>query len=569
MGVGLRFGRRLVRGTGASGCTPGTPALLAALLTVAATQPAWGAGQPKPEALAASAARIEADVRFLADDLLEGREAGTRGYDLAALYVATQYRLMGLAPGGENGSYFQPVPMIAGTREREGARLAVVQGGVTTELAFDEDYRPGINFDQGTCAVTAPMVFVGHGVRAPELQHDDFAGVGLQGKVAVVLANAPARFPDDQRAFYASPSEKLRELEQRGAVGAIFLGDPDNESRRPWALNAGNWRRPGMRMLGTDGRPLETFPGIRCEASVRVQRADVFFSGAPHTATEVFAMLERGELRSFDLPGTVTLAYRARLEPVTSRNVIARVPGGDARLSAEHVVLTAHLDHLGIGAARDGDSIYNGAHDNAVGIAIMLEAARQLSRDRKVLKRSILLVATTAEEKGLLGARYFAAHPTVPAGSLVANVNMDMPLPMADVTDVIPTGIEHSTLEAVARKAVAQAGLTLTPDPLPEEVTFVRSDQYPFVRAGVPAIYLKSGIRQRDGGDGLARVKEFRSTRYHLPHDDLDQPIDWLSAARLAVVNYRIASTIAAERQRPKWNDGDFFGTKFGRQLVP
>jgi Zn-dependent M28 family amino/carboxypeptidase len=194
----------------------------------------------------------------------------------------------------------------------------------------------------------------------------------------------------------------------------------------------------------------------------------------------------------------------------------------------------------------------------------MLEAARLLAAGRKPPKRSMLFLALTAEEKGLLGAYHFAAQPTVPRESLVANVNMDMPLLIGEVRDVVPIGIEHSTLEAVARRAVAGAGLMLTPDPLPEEVVFVRSDQYPFVREGVPAIYLKSGVTLRDGGDGLAAVKDFRSHRYHLPNDDLDQPLHWPAAAQLAHVNHRIALAIGNDPARPAWKPGNFFGGKFG-----
>jgi Zn-dependent M28 family amino/carboxypeptidase len=537
-------------------------AVLAGVVACAAL-PVHAGPQPSADELAAAASRIEADVRFLADDLLEGREAGTRGYDLAALYVATRYRLLGLEPAGEDGSYFQRVPLLRGVRERDGARFAITREGRVTEFAFESEFLPAINYSTGRAAVTAPMVFVGQAVRAPELQHDDYAGVDVKGKIAVVLDNAPARFSADQRAFHASSLEKLSELERRGAVGVIFLGDPVNEKKRPWALDAPNWRRPGMRRLDAQGRPVDDFPGLAVRISCNVQLADAIFAGSPHTAAEVFAMLEQGTLRPFDLVGTATLASRARLEPVVSRNVIARLPGSDPGASAEHVVFTAHLDHVGIGAPHAGDSIYNGAQDNSVGVATMLEAARMLATGPP--RRSTLFVALTAEEKGLLGAFHFAAHPTVLADSLVANVNMDMPLLIADVTDVIPVGIEHSTLEAVARSAVAEAGMTLTPDPFPDEVVFVRSDQYAFVRQGVPAIYLLSGVKRRDGSDGGPMFQDFLAHRYHLPSDDLGQPIHWTGAARLACVNYRIGQAIGNDPARPAWKPGDFFGGKFGR----
>jgi len=540
-------------------------AALAVLVGLAAPAVVATASPPDAAELEPSAARIEADVRFLADDLLEGREAGTRGYDLAALYVATRYRLLGLEPAGEDGSYFQSVTMLRGVRAQEGSRFAITRDGHTRDFVFEREFLPGVNYTAGAAAVTAPMVFVGQAVRAPELQHDDLAGVEVKGKIAVVLSNAPKRFPADQRAFYASTTEKLRELERLGAVGAIFLGDPVNENKRPWALDAPNWRRPGMRLLDAQGRPMDDFPGLAARVSCSVQVADAIFAGSRHTAAEVFAMLEAGTLRPFELAGTATLATRGSLERVQSRNVVARLPGSSPALSAEHVVFTAHLDHLGVGVPHDGDSIYNGAQDNAVGVATMLEAARLLAAAPQRPARSTLFLALTAEEKGLLGSFHFTAQPTVPRASLVANVNMDMPLLLADVTDVIPVGIEHSTLEAVAVRAVTEAGLTLTPDPFPEEVVFVRSDQYPFVRQGVPAIYLNAGVKPRDGSNGDPLVTDFMSHHYHLPSDDLGRPVHWLSAARLAYVNYRIGLAIGNDPARPAWKSGDFFGQKFGR----
>ena len=315
--------RRYVRHAVAGGFAGRTllPLVMMAAAGLGSTQAARAASPPSEAQLARSAARIEADVRFLADDLLEGREAGTRGYDLAALYVAARYGLLGLEPAGDDGSYFQRVAMLRGLRERDGARFVITRDGRVTEFAFETDFLPSVNYSAGQAVVTAPMVFIGQAVRAPELQHDDYAGVDVKGKIAVVLDNAPARFPTDERAFYASSLEKLRELERRGAVGVIFLGDPVNERKRPWALDAPNWRRPGMRRLDPQGRPVDDFPGLAVRVSCNVSRADDIFAGSPHTAAEVFAMLEQGTLRSFDLAGTATLASRARLEPAVDELV--------------------------------------------------------------------------------------------------------------------------------------------------------------------------------------------------------------------------------------------------------
>jgi hypothetical protein len=526
--------------------------------------PAVAGAQPDAAAIADSATHIEADVRFLGDDLLEGREAGTRGYDMAAHYVASQYRQIGLEPGGADGSYYQRVPLIRGVREKEGAAFRIERGTDVLEFVFEDEYLPAVNFSSATASVTAPMVFVGQAVYAPQHQHDDFAGVDVKGKIAVVLSNAPASFPDAERAYHAHRTEKWRELEERGAIGMILLGDPERESKRPWSLDAPNWKRPFMRRLDADGRPADDFPGLRVRVSASVHTAERIFAGSPHTAEEVFAMLEAGELRSFDLAGEATLSTHATLDRLESNNVVARLPGSDPSLAKEHIVLTAHLDHVGFGAPRDGDGLYNGVQDNAMGTAIMLETARLLADSDRPLKRSFVFVALTAEEKGLLGAYHFADQPTVEKDSIVANVNMDMPVIIGDVTDVIPIGIEHSTLGDVTERAVVNAGVTLTPDPAPEEVVFVRSDQYPFVRAGVPAVYLKGGIMLRDGSDGEALMRDFRANRYHLPNDDLEQPLFWPAAARMAYVNYHIGSLIANDEERPQWLPDSFFGQTFG-----
>ena len=515
---------------------------------------------PAPDA---ASRRIEADVRFLADDLLEGREAGTRGYDLAAAYVATQYHAIGLEPAGADG-WFQPVPMLRGTREQEGARFEIERDGKRTALAFETEWLPGTHYTRGAFELTAPMVFVGEAVHAPALGHDDFANVDVAGKIVVSVGKAPARFSNDERAYHASSLVKSAELEKRGAVGVIWLSDPVEEAKRGWELGARNWRRPGMRLV-EGGTAVDDFPGLVARASVRASKADLLFEGSGHTAEEVFAALKDGKLTSFDLAGRATIAGRAKLESVVSRNVVAKLRGSDPALAGEHVVFTAHLDHVGLGAPVAGDAINNGALDNALGVAVMLEAARAFAA-APAPKRSIVFIALTAEEKGLLGAHWFARNPTVPKGAIVANVNMDMPILLAPQADVVPTGVEHSTLQAVLEQATREMGITLTPDPIPEEVVFVRSDQYAFVREGVPAVYLNGGIVATDGSDAKATMMQFLKSHYHLPSDDAKLSIHYPTAARLAALNRRIGQLVADAPERPRWNDGDFFGETFGKK---
>ncbi len=534
-----------------------------------------------------AARRIEADVRFLADDLLEGREAGTRGFDLAALYVAERFRAIGLVPAGDDGTWFQQVPLLKATREAEGARFLIRRDGRSTELKFREQFLPSVNFNAGEHSLEAPAVFVVQAVHAPELQHDDFAGLDLTGKIAVMFSGAPAKFDNDRRAFYSSQREKSRMLVDRGAVGVVVLNNAEDEARVPWTRAADNWDKPGMRLRGADGKGLNTFPELQAGAGVSAAAADALFAGTGKTAAQLYKAVKAGTATGFDLPGTLLLAGRTNIEPVTSRNVVAKLPGSDATLGREHVAYTAHLDHVGIGTPVNGDAIYNGALDNALGVAILLEAARELHAGKDHPKRSALFLALTGEEKGLLGAEWFAQQPTVPRESLVANINMDMPVLLAPTSDVIPIGIEHSSLQPLVAQAARDVGVTLSPDPFPEEVVFVRSDQYAFIRAGIPAVYLDGGVVAASPADAKAAgtqvapnakavaadpklaMREFLRSCYHQPCDDASQPIQYADAARLARLNARIGTLVGNIAERPSWNKGDFFGARFGRAAVP
>ncbi len=543
----------------------------AVLLTLALTAcqrapapaPAAPAAEPYDATAGADARRIEADVRFLADDLLEGREAGTRGYDLASLYVAQRLRAIGLRPAGDDGGYYQTVPMLRATRVDGGGRLAIVRDGATTELRFRDDYLPGLNYDNADASVDAPAVFVAQGVVAPELQQDDYAGLDVKGKVAVMFYGAPPRFDNDRRAFYSSTAEKLRAAVERGAVGVVFVQTAEEDERYPWSRVAQGWNKPGMRLRGDDGKGIDTFPQLRVVATASSASAQALLGGEGRTAAQLFQAAQDGKLKGFALPGTLALAAKTRIEPMQSRNVVAALDGSDAMLARQNIVFTAHLDHMGIGAPVNGDAIYNGALDNALGIAVMLETANRLVHSADKPKRSLLFVAVTAEERGLLGAEWFAKHPTVPRESLVANINMDMPMLLAPSKDVVPIGLEHSSLQPLVKQAARDVGVSLSADPSPEEAVFIRSDQYAFIRAGVPAVYLDAGIVAAGDGDPKAAREQFLRQRYHQPNDDVSQPIQYGDAARLARLNARIGQLVADAPQAPAWNAGDFFGERF------
>ncbi|MEI2457320.1 M20/M25/M40 family metallo-hydrolase [Lysobacter firmicutimachus] len=559
---GFRSGRLAVRPSSSPLAWAAALCLLAACQRTAPV-PARDVHDTAP---GADARRIEADVRFLADDLLEGRETGTRGYDLAALYVAQRLRAIGLQPAGDDGGYFQRVPLLRAQRVDGGGSLIVHRPGATVALKYREQFLPQLDFDRSQARVAAPAVFVGQAVHAPELDYDDFAGLDLRGKIAVLLHGAPARFDIDRRAFYSSMQEKFAALVARGAVGAVIVASEDEEQRQPWARSAQNWARPGMRLRGADGRALDTFPQLQVVASVCAAAAPLLLDAGGRSARQVFRDAREGSLRGYDLPGTLELSSLTRIAPTQSRNVVARRPGADPALAREHVLFSAHLDHVGIGAPVRGDAIYNGALDNALGVAILLEAAQQLARAPSPPQRSLLFLAVTGEEKGLLGAHWYARHPSVARESIVANINMDMPVLLTPTRDAVPVGVEHSSLQATLERAAGEVGLRLSPDPNPEESVFIRSDQYAFIRAGIPAVYLTGGIQaQAAGTDGRAVLREFLRERYHQPGDDVSQPIQYADAARLARLNARIGQRVADDPERPRWNRGDFFAERFAR----
>jgi Zn-dependent M28 family amino/carboxypeptidase len=354
---------------------------------------------------------------------------------------------------------------------------------------------------------------------------------------------------------------------KRGAVGRIGLRSRTDQKRVPWerlTLNAGILQ--GMSWVNLSGEVSDFHPEIEGEAVFSVPTAKDLFAAAPIGFEDALDAADASRPLSTPLGIEVTLSQATAHEQVTSPNVIGLISGSDPALKHEYVVFSAHLDHVGIGAAVNGDDIYNGFYDNAMGVALLLEAARAFSAMPELPRRSIVFIALTGEERGLLGSDYFAHYPTVPSDRLIANVNLDMPLLLFPLADVIAFGAEHSTLQELIEPAVAAEELALTADPVPEEVLFIRSDQYSFVRQGIPSVFLVPGFRSKDPDiDGAAAFQEHLATHYHRPSDDSTRPVDWESALRFARANVRIGAAIADADERPAWNDGDFFGTRFGK----
>ena len=506
---------------------------------------------------------IHGHIAFLADDALEGRGTATRGHELAAAYVSSQFASYGLQPAGDHGSWYQTVPLLESSAVISGASARLERDGSLTELTVKEDFLPRASYWESDVMLFGPMTFVGFGVHAPELNYDDFAGVNLTGRIAVILAGAPAALPVDQRAYYASVAVKGAELTARGAIGVITIGPPAEDQTSTWERRVLMSWLPAMRATGEDGRPLQAFPQLRGGLLLSPSGAAKVFSGAAHTLDEVYANADQSKVQSFDLPGSIHFTTKSVLARRSSMNVVALLEGSDPKLKSEYVVLSAHLDHLGVGAAVEGDSIYNGALDNASGIAMMLEAARVLRFRADKLRRSVLFIAFTAEEKGLLGSEYFVRQPTVPRSAIVADINIDMPIALTTFTDLVAFGADHSTLGRVALAAATRESLRLAPDPEPDQVRFVRSDQFAFVRNGIPALQMDTGTHAAQKGiNGEEVVEKFRRSRYHMPGDDRDQPIDYAFLARLARVNLHIVYDVANTRERQQWNSGDFFAEK-------
>ncbi len=521
------------------------------------------------QALAAGAVTGEAfrrHMEILAADEMEGREAGTPGFQMAAEYVARQYRAIGLEPLGDGGSYYQSIDFFETRLVPESARVTLHKEGRDVELVLRDDFVCSGGYGDAEEETTAPLVFVGHGIIAPEYGHDDFDGVEARGKILVALSGAPPRFDTDQRAFYSSSQGKQALASRLGAVGLITVRTPVDQERRPWARYLPGIGAPGMRWLDERGEPFEAFPELAGTPTLSEAGAEKLFALSGHDLTTIFEKHAEGGTGSFDMGVSATLARASRQGTISSSNVLGLLGGSDPELREEHIVYTAHLDHIGIRPGEDGDDIHNGAYDNAAGIAAMLEIARAMAGMETSPRRPVIFAAVTAEEKGLQGSSYFAKHPPVPTAQIVANLNLDMPYLAFPMGDIEAFGAEHSSLLGSVVRATEAMGLALTPDSKPEEVRFIRSDQFSFVEEGIPALAFHSGSNSSDPNiDGGAMLEDFLKNHYHRPSDDLDLPFSAEGAERFVRAALLLGLFVAEEDVRPRWNEEDFFGEKFAK----
>ncbi len=551
-------------------CAPTFTLVIGLLLTACSGDEPAAASVPldTPEVDAALAAidaeRLRSHVEVLAHDSLEGRAPGTPGYAGAARYVEEFLRDLGLEPAGENGTYRQQVPLRQSTVVEAASAMTVHGPGGSRTLVYDRDFYLGADpLREVVEVVEAPVAFVGFGVSAPALGYDDWAGIDVEGKVVMMLSGAPAAFPSNERAYYSSGATKQAEAIARGAIGMMTFWAPDDPRLR-WEVNANRAKRGSFAWLDDEGAPSRGDERMRASASLNHEAVSALFAGAPTTVDQAVAAADAGTPQAFDLRTRVTVRTTTSHEDVQSWNVVARLPGSDPALSEEHVTYVAHVDHFGVGVPVDGDSIYNGAHDNASGTGIVLEIARAFTSLPTPPRRSVLFLVVTAEEWGLLGSDYFVQNPTVPQSSLVANFSLDMPFLFHPLLDIVPYGAEHSSMGGSVAAAAERMGIGIGPDPIPEQVLFIRSDHFSFIRQGIPALFIKSGFETGDERDGGAINTAFRQERYHTPFDEIGQGFDWEAGADHGRVNFLTGYVIAQEDERPTWNTGDFFGGLFG-----
>jgi hypothetical protein len=542
------------------------------LLTMGLAMPALPARAAGDEAdVAMQLIRPEAirgNMRFLADDQLEGRGTATRGHEIAAKFMAAQFESMGLAPAGDGGTYFQRVPLRLTRVDEARTTLTFVHDGKEEKLALRQDFIAFGDPARAETSVQAQVVYVGFGVTAPEQNYDDYKGIDARGKIVAQVVGAP-NFESSLKAHYTSFELKEANAVAHGAVGLITIYDPVLEAMYTFRHMASNLASPGFRWLDKEKRPNDYFPELKGAAVLSLEASKRFFEGSEHTAEEVFQAAKTGRSLTFSMPVTTKIHIQSKLEDVDSPNVVARLEGSDPFLKNEYLVYSSHLDHVGIGEPVNGDNIYNGALDNASGCSIMLEVARAFVKTNPRPKRSIIFVAVTGEEAGLLGSDYFAHYPTLSKDALVANVNMDEDQMLWPLQDIVAFGAEHSSLDGVNRRAANRLHLSVSPDPMPEEVVFIRSDQYSFVKQGIPAVFPMPGFKSDDPKiDPVTISKAWEETRYHQPQDDMQQPgLDFDQAVKYAQFVYLFGWLIAQEPARPSWNPNDFFGQRYGKKM--
>lgn len=501
---------------------------------------------------------IRSHIAYLADDRLKGRLPGTEGYQVAVDYVIDQYKKMGVAPGGDNGGYTQKL-IIRKSIVVNSSAIAVLKDkyGNADSLVFMKDIAPAPHPLLKKTSAEGQLVFAGYGIDIPG-GYSDYTGIDVKGKIVILVAGAPAGLPSTVTAHFSNSGNKQTVAFEKGAIGVIMYSPQNRPSTNTNpTLQSNTTVNPEKTKAFSRG-----FVGnLKVSLNTGAPLLKRLFMNSGKNMEDVLADIKKGKPSSFEFGYSLFASYSTNHNDIESYNVVGLIPGVDKLLKNEYVVHSAHLDHVGIGRVVNGDSIYNGAHDNASGVASLLEIARIYKTPGAKPKRSVLIVMVTAEEMGLLGSSYFASNPTVPKSSIVADVNTDMPTLIAPLLSIVPLGAEHSSLMSNVRFAANYLGLEVEKDPEPNENRFVRSDQYSFVMTGIPALHIKYGTKSNiPGFDLTAFVKQWRAKYYHQSADGLEGGIfDFAAAKTYVKLNFLISYSVAQTTVRPKWNEGDLF----------
>jgi Zn-dependent M28 family amino/carboxypeptidase len=492
-------------------------------------------------------------VKFLADDSLEGRDTGSEGLRKAQSYAVAQFQKAELEPAGTNG-FYQPVSLTQFEVDEAKSSLALVGGGKTTKLSFADDAFLSARATRESKQLTAPLVFIGYGLIIPEKNLDELDGIDVKGKIVVYITGSPADIPMALASHSQTAAERWKVLRNAGAIGTIAILNPASMDV-PWSRISLNRNHPAMDLAGPE---FNETAGMKIGVAFNPASAEMLFAGSGHTFAEIAALAkDRKPLPHFPLNFSLEAQAEILTKNVESANMVAKLPGSDPKLKDEYVVLSAHIDHVGIGAPVNGDKIYNGAMDDGSGTALVLDVASQLKAHPEKLSRSILFLLVTGEEKGLLGSKYFAEHPTVPLQSIVADINVDMFLPIVPLKILKILGLEESDLGTQAAAVAQSLDVKPIPDPQPLRNAFVRSDQYSFIHQGIPAVKMDVGFEL--GSPEEQVFKDWLTNRYHAPSDDINQPVNLQAAALYEEIVRRLLIDTANATARPQWKPDSFF----------
>jgi Zn-dependent M28 family amino/carboxypeptidase len=505
------------------------------------------------------AARIRAHVKFLSSDLLEGRGTGQRGGDIAAEYIATQFALYGLKPAGDDGTYFQNVPMVGVKTLASTSFKLVPASGESVLLKNLDDFVTNNESQAESADIDAPIVFVGYGIKAPEYNWDDYKNDDLHGKVALLFVNEP--ISDDPKFFkgkaltyYGRWTYKFEEAARRGAVATLIIHRRDLASYG-WEVVRNSW--------GTERSYLkrDATPKVQAASWIQLDIAKKLVGMAGLDLDQLFQQAQSRDFRPVELPVRLEAHVSSELRPFVSKNVLGIVPGGDSKRSTEAVMYTAHYDHLGISPDMKGDNIYNGAVDNGTGCGILLELARTWAQAKSGVPRSILFASVTAEEQGLLGSEYLGKHSPVPPSKITLDLNYDALAPIGEPEEVEVGGAERTTFYPAVQSIATTLGLEIRPDAHPEAGHYYRSDHFSLARVGIPSFSIGEGqkFKGHDTAWGEAQAKDYVEHHYHQPSDEFRPEMDFSGLAKMARFGFLLGQAAAIEPELQSWQPGDEF----------